>query len=861
MVEQFVSEHKPKKSLLRVSLKLIGYVVLMLLLLAGLLLGLLFIYQDEVKAIVIKELNKHLRAEVQVDPENIDLTVLKSFPYCSIEFNKVLMLETTKAKRRDTLLYSDRLNLYFNLRELWQGHYTIEKIALRSSVIKIRYNGRGEANFLFWESAAAEQGSDSLHFKLASIEAKNTRLLYDDQSSGLYLLMQVTKLSLKGDFSQNEYQIDTKLQARLHDLHYGQEALLKQKDVSLGLQLDVKGEHYDLMASELRINKVKLSLNGAFDYGEKLRRARIDLKAPDLDLEALLSLLPRQYSRQLEDYEGKGKANLTGEYRYEADKSYSLKSRFGIRNGSIRYKPGDMQAKQVQAEGQFELGPATSFLALQSVRLQLGGGFIEGQFQLRDFKDLQIQGKADVALENLFRFYPVDTLSLAKGQLAVDLDYNGTLDDLRRFSFKKEMDLELLAKAKDLEIQFKGDEKISRLPSCTLRLKGGEAELRDCRILRGKSDLLINGRAPGLFEYLRDRQNTLVLQGELFSENLYLEDLMVKYYSSGDKSAAIIPSNVHFKLDAGIRNFSYASFRASEISGNIEVRNRKAITSDLRMKVMEGEAEIEAFFDNSKDGLQVVVQSDFKHINISELFRQFGNFGQNTLMDQNLKGYASAQLQLSGKWSNALEADYNSIRSSCDLLIEKGELLGFEPLMQLSRFVDVKDLQHIRFSTLHSQVEIHDQRIFISKTEIRSNALNLEFWGSHSFNNEIDYHFQLLISELLAKKRRQKDNEFGEVLNDPENRRSAFILMTGTVDNPVIKFDKKGLKEKIRKDLKEEKQELKALLKEEFGLFRKDSISRKKPEAPKFELEKPGKTPVKKPLEPKKKSSEEEDDF
>lgn len=861
MVEHFVSEQQAKKGFLRVSLKVMGYGLLLLSLAAGILLGLLFIYQDEVKAIVIKELNKHLRAEVQVDPKNIDLTVLKSFPYCSIEFKKVLMLEATKARRRDTLLYSERLNLYFNLRELWQGHYTIERIALHASVLKIRYNAKGEANYLFWDSAASEKGADSLHFRLASIEANNTRLLYDDQSTGLYILMQAAKLSLKGDFSQSEYQVDTKLQARLHALHYGQEALLKQKEVSLGLKLDVKGEHYNLKASELKINKVKLSLNGEFDYGERFKRARIDLKAPDLDLEALLSLLPRYYSRNLEDYEGKGKAQFNGEYRYDEQNGYRLKSRFGIRNGSIRYKPGDMQAEQLQAEGEFELGPSSSFLTLHSVRLQLGGGFIEGQFQLRDFKALQIQGTADVKLENLLRFYPVDTLKLAKGQLALDLDYKGNMEELRRFSFKKEMDLELLASAKDLEIQFKGDEKRSRLPSCTLKVKAGEAELRDCRILRGKSDLMINARAPGLFEYLRDRQNTLVLQGELFSETLQLEDLMVRYYSSGDKNEAIIPSNVHFKLDAGIRNFSYASFRATDISGNIEVRNRKAITSDLHMKVMEGEAEIEAFFDNSKEGLQVVVQSDFKHINISELFRQFGNFGQSTLMDQNLKGYASAQVQLSGKWSNALEADYNAIRASCDLLIEKGELLGFKPLMQLSRFVDVKDLQHIRFSTLHSQVEIHDQRIFIPKTEIRSNALNLEFWGSHSFNNEIDYHFQLLISELLAKKRRQKDNEFGEVLNDPENRRSAFILMSGTVDEPVIKFDKKGLKEKIKKDLKEEKQELKALLKEEFGLFRKDSLSPKKTEAPKFELEKPGKAPAKKALEPKKKSSEEEDDF
>jgi hypothetical protein len=157
-------------------------------------------------------------------------------------------------------------------------------------------------------------------------------------------------------------------------------------------------------------------------------------------------------------------------------------------------------------------------------------------------------------------------------------------------------------------------------------------------------------------------------------------------------------------------------------------------------------------------------------------------------------------------------------------------------------------------------VQIKEQKIVFPKTFIRSNALNLEFWGHHTFNNEIEYHFQLLLSELLAKKRKTKDDEFGIVENDPENRRSAFILMTGTVDKPIINFDKKGLKEKLKSDLKEEKQELRSLLKEEFGLFRKDSAQvKKKQEEARFELEKSGKPPAKKPLEPKKKEEDEED--
>jgi hypothetical protein len=94
---------------------------------------------------------------------------------------------------------------------------------------------------------------------------------------------------------------------------------------------------------------------------------------------------------------------------------------------------------------------------------------------------------------------------------------------------------------------------------------------------------------------------------------------------------------------------------------------------------------------------------------------------------------------------------------------------------------------------------------------------------------------------------------------DPENRRSVFIKMTGNIDNPIIKYDRKGLKEKVKSDLKQEKQNLKLLLREEFGLFKKDSLPKRavKPE-PGFELEKPGNNAPKKTLEPKKRDVEED---
>ena len=90
--------------------------------------SLIFVYEDEVKSIIIGELNKNLKSEVKVDPKNIDLTFIKSFPKCALEFKDVLILEAVEKKERDTLIFAEDILLMFNLKDLWNKNYTINKI-------------------------------------------------------------------------------------------------------------------------------------------------------------------------------------------------------------------------------------------------------------------------------------------------------------------------------------------------------------------------------------------------------------------------------------------------------------------------------------------------------------------------------------------------------------------------------------------------------------------------------------------------------------------------------------------------------------------------------------------------------------
>ncbi len=147
-----------------------------------------------------------------------------------------------------------------------------------------------------------------------------------------------------------------------------------------------------------------------------------------------------------------------------------------------------------------------------------------------------------------------------------------------------------------------------------------------------------------------------------------------------------------------------------------------------------------------------------------------------------------------------------------------------------------KSLQDVRFSTLENTIEIDNEKVIIPKMEIISSALNIFVSGKHGFDNMVDYHFQLTMSDLLskkAKKAKKENEEFGVIADDGLGRTQLFISMSGPIDDPKISYDALGAKEKFKADIKNEKQTLKQVLKEELGLFKKDSTlndSKKKKE-------------------------------
>ena len=140
--------------------------------------------------------------------------------------------------------------------------------------------------------------------------------------------------------------------------------------------------------------------------------------------------------------------------------------------------------------------------------------------------------------------------------------------------------------------------------------------------------------------------------------------------------------------------------------------------------------------------------------------------------------------------------------------------------MMMSDYISVEELKRIKFSTLENQIEIKNNLIDIPFMEIHSTAIDIAGAGTHSFDNEMDYEFKILLNEILGDKFRRKNkkkvSEFGVVQDDGVKGMTMFLKMQGTVDDPQISYNTLRLRESLSDGFKKEKKELKDVIKNQF---------------------------------------------
>jgi len=263
------------------------------------------IYEDKVKAYIIKQVNNSINTKIDV--KEVKFSVFKKFPYASLEFQNIVAEEVTKKEKKGTLFSAQSVYLQFNIFDILNENYIIKKIQVEDGVININIDKQGNDNYHFWKESK-EDNKDQLAIELENLTFKSVNFYILNEYKNIDMDIEAVGISLSGNFSKDKFTLNTEARLMVNQINDNGQSILKNKKITINTSLAVNQitQLYHIEKGEIALQDLKFSLSGNISN----KKIGIDLdihsKGNNLEIGELFSLLPANQKEALSAYKTEG---------------------------------------------------------------------------------------------------------------------------------------------------------------------------------------------------------------------------------------------------------------------------------------------------------------------------------------------------------------------------------------------------------------------------------------------------------------------------------------------------------------------------------------------------------------------------
>lgn len=812
--------------------------------------------QDKIAGIILKSLSKNISTKFETG--SVKLSFLKRFPKASLDLKNVVVYSSPGFDRTcfagintDTLLIAGSVSAEFSISDIIKGIYNIESIGVKEGYLKLYSDTTGNVNY---EITVENSDTTSRVFilDLNRINCSDINVYYNNLATRLIIEGLFERGALKSMISGDKIDFNATgtMQVNLFKLFNFSIARSIGTEFDINLHGSDKGILFD--KSSLSFETSKFGLTGSITSDNVLDLA---LSGKNIDISGIKIYFPEKYLEKISDYNPSGILNVEGRITGPVSRTSNplIGITFKVENGSVSYTNSALNIKDLFIKGSFTNGkervPGTSILNISEYNGSLGSSHYSGSLVLSDFDslrgDLQLNGRMIPA--ELKEFFSLKDISSAEGSIDLDLRMSGYIPKKDKYSINDFFDLDPDASLKfdSFGVGFRNDKIL-------FNHVGGDLFISDTVIARGlkvtfrNHEFGFDGEFYNLPVWLTGKPVMLTATASVSCDSLN-PDVIFPGFSVADSSSAYnkaysLPGDIVLDLNFNIGDLIYKTYHARKISGNLSYKPGILNIKILNLNSLEGFISGNGFVVQNRDKSFIGRGSfNFENIDINKAFTSFRNFGQDFIKAENLAGVLSGSLSLLIPMDSLMKPVIKSVTAEGKYVLLKGGLLNFDPVKELSSFIEVSELENIRFERLENEFFIRNNFLFIPQMDVKSSAADLTVNGKHGFDNDYEYHVKVLLSEILSKKiRKPKPNttEFGAIKDDGLGRTSLLLKIIGKADDVKVSYDVKAAGSQIRNDIKNERQSLKGILNQEYGWFKNDSVVTKSKETstPRFKI-------------------------
>ncbi len=567
------------------------------------------IFKDKIVAIAKEEINNNVRAKV--DFTDVDLSLFKGFPHLvfSLKDFSVVGIETFEDVKLVSGKSADfKLDVMSVIKST--SPVKIKSVSLISPDINILVLDDGQANYDITvptdqpvDTTTSQTDYSGLVIQLEKYLVENGQFVFDDRSLGVYVAAGNINHSGSGNFTIDNYDLNTKTDIDELTINYGDIGYLKKAHTSLDaiLNIDQKTSKFTLKDNKLQVNELVLNAEG-FVQLATADDINMDLafSSPQSDFKQLLSMVPNAYIQGYEDVKAEGKfafdGTVKGTFNSEKEQLPAFAINFAIDNGNIKYPDLPLGISDINTAIKVN-SPSSDLNQLKvdanRFQLKVGGNPIAGRFSLRTpisdpAVDAEVKGVLN--LEEFSRAFPVEGIETLDGIITADAKVNTRMSAIDAGAYDQ-VDMsgtmqidQMTYKSADLPPVY--------IKTMDVNFTPKNVQIKDFQSQLGQSDIKAQGYIDNILAYFSPKKamtGKMRVQSDFFDANEWMPEEEETAIPAGEgdaeEEAIAIFDRFNFELEGAFREISYDVYTLNntKVQGQIAPQLLKADLLETRI--------------------------------------------------------------------------------------------------------------------------------------------------------------------------------------------------------------------------------------------------------------------------------------
>jgi len=748
-------------------MRIIKWIVSGIILLFLLSILLSFLFQQKIETAALKQLD--ILTNHQLSYEGADINYINSFPSISLDLTgpKLYDLDYNEAIQLEE--FQIKLNLFKSI----FSDPVISRLVIRNGSVTLRErNQKWNVEDLITHSAAPNAERSLINIDELIVE--NFKVILDRGTADqvLQIMLESATMELKNTTGQVE--ISALGLVRFDYLiNSGDAQLLEIYDsFQSNLVYNVNTKQLDISGTQLDHG---ITANGWFNTSNSERN--IEVKVEDLDANIFNTWIKNNTKDEEELIQLNGDISgiVTLDNVKDIDYTFYLKD-FGLEKGKEkRISLSDLNSTMTGNQNEFSIQNFVCKIDDETVN-----GTVNYDISNHILKKLNIGGK--LGIRPLYYFTNDSLFKDLKGHLSLERfslhNINFNEKEIKLFDQFK-----FSATPENIQLQ-SNNGKWMFINNGELVIENGEIIFKSVDIALDDSHAKITGK------YSANKHSVWEL--DIDCKKINLTEVM--NFNTADTSSSenfLEKNRLFIKLETD--ELTYNQVLLKDVNVNLNSSNN-VILLDGKGKAFSGNFTSDGELSNDGYLYNLHLNIDAAGIDLNDCMKQNENFGQDVITSAHVTGELNTLCAIDLFFNDKWNIQQSKTKAFIGAQILNGQIKNLEMMKQFSKFVNIKDLNNIKFTELNNYLEIQGKNLFIPTMFIQSNAANFTMSGYHSTENVQLYYLKVNAGQILSNKFKKHDASYSPKPAKQKGWFNLHYVITGTSETYGYKKDRSRVK-------------------------------------------------------------------